>query len=80
MPESLGTGYPPWAGVSLWQLLALFLLATFLNFVINHPQMLLNLPLMLLNLPFLQRSPTVPPFSQSMKFPTYNTTNLTKPL
>jgi hypothetical protein len=91
MPGSLGTGYPPSAGVSPRQLLALLLLTTFLNFVITHPQillnllsmllnlplMLLNLPLMLLNLPFLQRLPMIPSFSQSMKYPTYNAANQT---
>ena len=83
MSGSLGTGYPPSAGVSLWQLLAL-LLTTFLNCVITHPQILLNLPSMLLNLPltllnllFLQRLPMIPSFSQSMKYPTYTVTNQT---
>ena len=82
MPGSLGTGYPPSAGVSPRQLLALLLLTTFLNFIITHPQillnlpsMLLNLPLMLLNLPFLQRLPMIPSFSQSMKYNAANQTN-----
>ena len=81
MSGSLGTGYPPSAGVSLWQLLAL-LLTTFLNCVITHPQillnllsMLLNLPLRLLNPPFLQRLPMIPSFSQSMKYNAANQSN-----
>ena len=74
MPGSLGTGHPLLAGVSLWQLLVLLLLTTFLNCIITHPQILLNLPL---NLSFLQMFPS---FIQSMKSHTYNTTNQTEPM